>query len=508
VLRRRTSYHFLGWWLALACAPTSPPDAAVSTDLDGSVEPGEDARARPDLDAAIEDTPAPLDAGRAPRDASAAPDAAGADAGPPPECDVRRFGAAGDGRIKDTAAIQAAIDTCAGRGGRVSLRDGTFLSGMIRLRSDVVLHIDPTATLLGTQDDADYPTTDPPTANTQLRNCRKALVYAESARNIRIEGGGTIHGNGDTAQWLGPSTVHPEATRPMAIYTALSRDVTIQDITIKNAAMWALVNLEGEGITIRHVNIDSPLSGNRDGIDIVDCHHVLIETSTISSEDDSICIKSGSRRGVDDLIVRKCHIKQSIVANGLKFGTASYGSLTHALFEDIIVENVDKAAMAVESVDGADIADVTFRRITVHRAGAPFFVLLGDRGATPAGDVHKVGTIDGVRFEEITADRMKHSWGSPISGSLLPNGTLHRVQNLTFDRVAVTAGGGVGAVPADPPEYAGQYPDPNLWGNTPAYGYFIRHADGVTFESSTTAVSSGDARRAIEARDAQNVVVR
>ena len=101
---------------------------------------------------------------------------------------------------------------------------------------------------------------------------------------------------------LGPSTLHPEATRPMALYTALSSRVTIQNITMKNAAMWGIVNLEADNLTIRNVVIDSPLSGNRDGIDVVDCHHVLIEKVTITSEDDSICIKSGSRHGVDDVL--------------------------------------------------------------------------------------------------------------------------------------------------------------------------------------------------------------
>src|SRR6185295_2960456 len=97
------------------------------------------------------------------------------------------------------------------------------------------------------------------------------------------------------------------------------------------------VNLEVENLTIRYLDIDSPLSGNRDGIDVVDGHHVLIENVVVRSEDDSICLKSGSRRGVEDVVVRKSHVRQSIVANGLKFGTASYGTLKRVLFEDITV---------------------------------------------------------------------------------------------------------------------------------------------------------------------------
>lgn len=429
------------------------------------------------------------------------------DAPPPPVCDVRSYGAKGDGITKDTSAIQAAIVACAGKDGIVQLKNGTFLSGMITLKSNVVLSIEPTATLKGTQDDADYPTTNPPTTNTQLKNCRKALVYAESVHDIRIEGGGTIDGNGNTPKWIGPSTLHPEATRPMALYTALSSRVTIQNITMKNAAMWGIVNLEADNLTIRNVVIDSPLSGNRDGIDVVDCHHVLIEKVTITSEDDSICIKSGSRRGVDDVVVRNAHVLRSIVANGLKFGTASYGSFTNVTFEDIVVENADKAAMAVESVDGADISNITFRRITVHGAGTPVFILLGDRGTTPSNDVHKIGSIDGVRFQDITGDNMKYHWSSPLSGTKVAGGAVYKLRNLAFVNVQFANKGGLASVPADPPEYVGQYPDPNLWGDMPAFGYFLRHADGVTFTNSTPTVSPADARRWLEERDVANVTI-
>lgn len=442
----------------------------------------------------------------APDAATASGDAAEAGA-PAPTCDARAFGAKGDGQTKDTSAIQAAIDACAGKGGVVVLRGGTFLSGMIVLKSAVTLSIEKDAVLKGTQDDADYPSTSPPTSNTQLSNCRKALVYAESAHDVAIRGGGTIDGNGDVAKWIGPSHVHPEATRPMAIYTALSQNVTIEDVRVENAAMWGVVNLEVDHLVIRNVVVDSTLSGNRDGIDVVDGHHVLIEGCTITSEDDSNCLKSGSARGVDDVVVRNCHVVRSIVANGLKFGTASYGPLTNVTFEDIVVDDVDKAAMAVESVDGADVKGVTFRNITVKGAGSPFFVLLGDRGTTPAGAPRKVGTIDDVRFEHVAVTGVKYQWSSPISGTRLADGSLHRLGAIVFDDVRVVGKGGMTSVPADPPEYAGQYPDPNLWGDLPAYGYFVRHAESVTFRDTVTTPSATDVRSARVARDVGTLLV-
>src|SRR5262249_31199257 len=139
-------------------------------------------------------------------------------------CDARAYGAKGDGQAKDTVAIQAAIDACASTGGTVTIHDGTFLSGMITLRSNITLDIGPSATLLGSQNVGDYPDTDPPFENTQLANCKKALVYAEGVANVRITGGGTIHGNArGVPDWDGNKI--KEALRPMAIFTAMSKNV-------------------------------------------------------------------------------------------------------------------------------------------------------------------------------------------------------------------------------------------------------------------------------------------
>jgi polygalacturonase len=72
--------------------------------------------------------------------------------------DVREFGAVGDGVALDTQAIQKAVDACArAAGGKVYLQGGTFLSGTIRLKSNVTLYVEAGATLLGSRNIADYP---------------------------------------------------------------------------------------------------------------------------------------------------------------------------------------------------------------------------------------------------------------------------------------------------------------------------------------------------------------
>ncbi len=449
------------------------------------------------------------------------------DAGPAPAgdagqrvCDVRSYGAVGDGVTKDTKAIQAAIDDCTG--GVVMLDQGVFLSGMIVLRSHVWLDVTGSATLLGSQDIVDYPDRTPPITNTQLGNCRKALVYAEFVDDVRLEGSGTIDGNAaGVAIWNGDQI--KEAMRPMAIFTVGSTRVTIQDLTVKNAGVWAVVNMEAQHLTIRALNVDNQLGATHDGIDVVDGNDVLVDGCTVASGDDSICLKSGSATGLANVTVRNCHTTQSGVANGVKLGTASVGAFKNITVSNMLIENAQSAAMAVESVDGSAISSLTFQHITTNNVGAPFFVLLGSRNRDPA----QVGSIDAVTFDDIHAANMRYNWGSIITGSVVGTQTFG-ISNLTFSNIDLHYNG-AGAVPNPAPftvdnfpEYQGpvpghagtlynQYPDAKFITGTggnentsyhgPGYAFFVRHASNVSFTSCKAALTGVEARPTLAVKD-------
>ncbi|HWV16813.1 MAG TPA: glycosyl hydrolase family 28 protein [Cellvibrio sp.] len=428
-----------------------------------------------------------------------------------PVCDVKNYGAKGDGVSKDTVAIQKAIDDCAGRNGIVRLRNGKFLSGTIVLKSDMTLRIEPSATLLGVRSAGDYPTQPKLSNNSQYLNCRQAFIYAEKASNIRIDGGGTIDGNGGNGSpWMSGL----EATRPMAVFLVQSENIVIQNITIKNSAMWTLVPFESSNILIRGVTISSLEGSNRDGIDPVDCHNVLIEDVTISSQDDAICLKSGSSRGTQDVLVRNSKVLKSIVANGLKFGTATVGPFKNIRFENIDLEDVKRGGIAVESVDGSAVSDVAYRNIRMTKVGTPFYIVLGDRSSNRTTATPRVGSIDNITFENILAVSnargigIVKTWGSYMSGIAIAGKTFD-LTNLTFTNVELTFPGGSTNYGAQP-EYAGEYPDPGppkddiVEPDMPGY-LFFRHVDKLTMNNVKVSVSQKDSRPLIVKEDVTNV---
>jgi len=428
-----------------------------------------------------------------------------------PVYNVYDFGAKGDGITNDQKAIQEAINTCAKTGGTVVLKNGTFLSGQLILESNLTLHIDVTATLLGIKSDSenDYPhhqieTTFP---NRMLEDCQRRLIYGNKVNNVTITGGGTINGQGDFEPWMHVKELGTEKDRPSILAFVGSKNITVENIQLIKPACWTQVYIESNNITIKNIKVNTGnLTPNRDGIDIVDCHNVLIEDSFIQSEDDGICFKSGSEYGCKNIIVRRCVIDKLNVKAGncFKLGTDGLGSFMNFDVSELTLKNAyQNSAIAIESMDGAVIDNINIRDSNITNCGQAIFILLADRKRTVPNRSPRIGTISNIHFKNINGTDFTQHYPSIITGI-----QGHHIQNITFENLDFKVKGGINTTNQTVMEYDGKYPEGSYFGNTNAHGFFIRHTDNVSFTNCKISTNTNDSRPWIIHENVKNISIK
>lgn len=415
--------------------------------------------------------------------------------------DAVEMGVPADGHTVVTAELQNLIDRCSESGGVVYLRDGIYLTGMIELKKNVTLYIEEGAVLKGVLDVDAYPVKKSkthPNWNMLVQGPQKALIYADNQENIRIMGGGTIDGSGDF-----PGEYGSESLRVSAILLVGCPNVQLCDLYIKDAGMWTVPLVECDDLYIHDININSTWYPNRDGIDLCDCCNVLVENCNIKADDDAMCFKSGNESGCDNVLIRDCFII-STMANGIKFGTYSYGGFTNCTCERCIVKDTRTCAISIQCVDGGRIRNLQFHQIDIQNVESVFFILIGDKGRTPDWGRHRIGSIEEIVFDRIEAEGVRRSYGSYLGG-FEKEGEIYPVRDILFSHVNVIYKGGVTEMPEVPAEFANQYPESNCFGILPGAGYFIRHAERVRFSACKTQVTLSDKRPVFYVTDGTEV---
>ncbi|MCM3873176.1 MAG: glycosyl hydrolase family 28 protein [Pyrinomonadaceae bacterium] len=173
------------------------------------------------------------------------------------------YGAVPDGVTNSTQPIQKAIDACAkAGGGLISFKPGTYLTGAIFLKSNVHLRIDQGVTLLGSQEDSDYPSIATRISGIEM-NWPAALINVNGQRNVKISGGGTIDGHGEKwwakywklrredyeprgLRWA--SDYDAERVRLMVIWKAA--DVTVENLSLKRSGFWTVQVVYSDHVTV------------------------------------------------------------------------------------------------------------------------------------------------------------------------------------------------------------------------------------------------------------------
>jgi len=279
---------------------------------------------------------------------------------------VRESGAVGDGKTKDTAAIQAALDRCAAAGGgTVVVPAGDYLTGSLDVKSHTTLRVEKDATLVGSPDLDDYPIVKARWEGHWI-DAHRALVSAHQANHIAIIGPGTIAGDLTLGNRQMPR-------RPCVIEPIECQDIRLEGFTAKQKRMWTIHPTYCEDVVVKNVTIRS-IGGNSDGVDVDSCKHVVIEGCDIESGDDCIAIKSGrgmeavrEGRPTEDVRINDCTFSDNIFAC-IGVGSETSGGIRGVHIEHCTFKLAKTYAIYIKSRPGrgAYIEDVSGNDLDVQ----------------------------------------------------------------------------------------------------------------------------------------------
>jgi len=445
--------------------------------------------------------------------------------------DVTLFGAKGDGKTIDSPAINKAIEAAADAGGgSVLFPAGTYLCYSIRLKSRVALVLSSGSIIVAADSQAEHgrPGYDLAESNDPWEKYQdfghnhwhNSLIWGEGLESVAISGPGLIWGKGlSRGEGQGPIAETPGVGNK-AIALKSCRDVLLRDFSILHGGHFGILATGVDNLTIDNLKIDT----NRDGVDVDCCRNVRISNCSVNSPwDDAICLKSsfalGYARATEMVTISDCMVSGSfeegtlldatfkrfpansdVDRNGrIKFGTESNGGYKNITISNCVFDGC--FGLAILSVDGAVIEDVSISNITMRETvGAPIFLRLGSRMRGPAGV--PVGAIRRVNISNIVSSNASSQICSMISG--IPN---HKIEDVKISNVLVQhPGGGTKKDAATQlEEKEKEYPEPTMFGTTPAHGLLIRHAEGIEVSDFKMIVQIEDARPCIVLDDVDHV---
>ena len=302
--------------------------------------------------------------------------------------DVHTYGAVSDGKKKNTDAIRKAIAAAvAAGGGTVYFPPGQYLTGPIQMKSNITLLVDAGAVVKFSTDFDDYlPMVRSRWEGTEVINF-SPLIYGDKVENVSIQGRGILDGQGEpwwayfralkedhkkTGVWKADSKwqrefarVNPNIQkqielpddphmlkmgflRPPFIQLLDSKNLSIEDITIRNSPFWNINPVYCDNVTVRGVTIESPDNApNTDGIDPESCRNVHISDSHISVGDDCITIKSGRdaqarriNRPAENYTITNCTMLRG--HGGVVIGSEMSGGVSQIAVSNCVFDGTDR----------------------------------------------------------------------------------------------------------------------------------------------------------------------
>lgn len=435
---------------------------------------------------------------------------------------IVQYGALADGKTNNITAIQKAIDEAEkDGGGTVLVPAGDFVTGVLHLKSNVELNLALNARLMATTKRSDYG-----------GKKASALIVGNNVHHISITGKGTIDGQAkpllediyrmlnagtlEDAEWKEYNDWHQmrpaEHNRPHLIDLISCQNIVVKNITIRDGLCWIQDYRGCSDIVIDSITVESNTFLNNDGIDITDSKNVRITNCAVNVADDGICLKSSdASSGCENIYIANCKLRSS--ASGFKMGTASRGYFKNVKVRNLEIYDTFRSAIAIETVDGGNIENIDIRNVVARNTGNAIFIRLGKRRENVAPGYLRGVYISDVKVE-VPAGKPDagYSWDGPevrYPHNVFPSSITgipgHPVEDVTLNNIEIIYEGGALAKRAafgidsleQVPEKIRDYPEFSMFGELPAWGFYTRHAVGITMNNIKLSSQNSDFRTAV-----------
>jgi len=435
------------------------------------------------------------------------------------------FGIKSNGTTMNTNSIQKGIDYISENGGgRLVFYVGRYLTGTIYLKSNVTIQLEEGAILVGSLNPLDY----------EMSNNWTALIFALNQQNIGITGKGVIDGRGFEVAGNLTDLIHKgvisdplkydrprETIRPQNIYFRGCRNVVIRGILLKDPGSWNQQYDQCRNVIIDGISVDSKSYWNNDGIDIVDCDSVVVVNSYFDSADDGICLKSHS----PDFICQNIYVHNNTIrtsANGIKFGTASYGGFRNVKIINNLVFDTYRSAVTFAAVDGGFVENVIVDSLRSINTGNVIFLRIGERREGKKGRMTNISISNVYAEVPSTKPDAGYNYEGPVEDlprNISPSSVVGMpdamIENVILKNIEIhNPGGGnpsyakVGLDELDKvPELGANYPEFSMFKELPAWGFYVRHASGIRFENIILSCAKKDYRTAVVMDDVHKVEI-
>ena len=277
---------------------------------------------------------------------------------------------------------------------------------------------------------------------------------------------------------------------------------------------WVQTYDQCENVWIDSITVDSKAFWNNDGIDIVDCKNFKLLNSFIDASDDAICLKSHDKTKRNEHIeIRKCVARSS--ANGVKFGTVSAGGYKNVKIINNRVYDTCRSAFTIATPAGGMAENILVDNLFAYNTGNAIYLRIGKRW-----NKESQGTIDGVTIQNVYVPiaARRPDAGYPYEGPVedqprnvspaaIVGLTESTIKDITLRNIEIIYPGeanpnyayrGVSKKELEEiPEMEEAYPEFSPFKELPAWGFYLRHVDGIAFENVNLIAKQPDYRPAI-----------